>query len=69
MRSLAEINAARLRLADRLNNERLDEAQECLLTGILNGLVWVAEGAGCEMTKLAISNKPLLAAPASERTE
>lgn len=59
MKTLDQINHARDRLCERLQEHGLSDAQTTLLKGVLNALVWVADGKHGGTIDRIISDEPI----------
>lgn len=59
MKTARQIDDARSTLAMRFLTPGLSESQLALLAGMLNALVWVADGANAETMERILSGEPL----------
>lgn len=59
MKTADEINHARERLCERLQEPGLSDAQTVLLKGMLNALFWVADGEHGSTVDRVLSNEPI----------
>lgn len=59
MKTLEEVNAAREMFRTKLQLPDLSDEQMILLAGMLNALVWVADGRDCGTINDMLAGKPL----------
>lgn len=67
MKTEQEIARARAILAQRAQEPGLAPAQVALLAGMLNALVWVADGPASTTIERILSGEPMNAPPAQQR--
>jgi hypothetical protein len=61
MKTKQQIDDARKKLIDRLQTPGLNDIQKSLVGGMLNALVWVADGASQSTMERMLSDEPLAA--------
>lgn len=61
MKTTFQINQARERLKQRIQTPGLNDAQKSLICGMLNALVWAADGEDCSTMERMLSDEPLAA--------
>ncbi len=61
MKTEQEINDARERLRKRILTPGLNDCQKALVTGMLNALVWAADGPNANTMDRMLSDEPLAA--------
>lgn len=66
MKTEQQINAARSRLCVRLQTPGLNDVQKSLVMGMLNALIWAADGAHSETMDRMLSDEPI--APGKDPT-
>lgn len=66
MKTEQQINAARSRLCVRLQTPGLNDVQKSLVMGMLNALIWAADGAHSETMDRMLSDEPM--APGKDPT-
>lgn len=59
MKTAAQINHARKRICERIDNEVLSSDQKILLAGMLNALVWVVDGKASTTMNRVVSQEPI----------
>ena len=61
MKTLDQINEARKKIGDKLikNRATLDMQQFALLCGMLNALVWAADGPDCSTVDRILADEPM----------
>jgi len=59
MKSPAQIEDARKKLARRMLTPGLTEIQKTLIMGVVNALVWVADGKDCRTVDRLLSDEPM----------
>lgn len=59
MKTESQINVARHRLAERLRTEGMSDEQEIMLVGMLNALVWAADGANARTMERLLTDEPM----------
>lgn len=59
MKTIEEVNKARAEIARRIKDESPERYQLLLLIGMLNALVWVADGPDCHTMDRVVSGEPL----------
>lgn len=59
MKTEQQVNEARSILCNRLAKEVLDEQQRILLQGMLNALVWCADGEHQQTMQDVLDNRPI----------
>lgn len=60
MKSEKEVNAARSRIAERYVTPGLSDIQKALISGMLNALVWVADGKENSVMERLLSDEPIM---------
>ena len=61
MKTLEQVNEARGKIADHFVTPGLTESQKCILVGMINALVWVAEGADTSTMDRLLAGEPMAA--------
>lgn len=61
MKTASQINAARKRLRERIITPGLNDVQKSLIIGMVNALVWVAEGEASSTMERMLSDEPIAA--------
>jgi hypothetical protein len=61
MKNEQQVNEARQKLIDRLQTPGLNDVQKALVGGMLNALVWVADGASHSTMERMLSDEPIAA--------
>lgn len=59
MKTIEQVEAARLELRRKIVEENPDNNQRLLLYGMLNALVWVADGPDCTTMNRVMAGEPL----------
>lgn len=64
MKTLDQIQKARTTLIYRIvDSEGLNDEQTCMLFGMLNALVWVADGPNCSTMERVLAGESFVARP------
>lgn len=67
MKTAKEIEDARAKLRERVLTPGLSAAQTAMLTGMLNALVWAADGPNSSTMERVLSDEPMVAGKSPDR--